>query len=362
MFVSAAFSAFALLTANLTTPAPRNAPGEIGPGSVAPPLEIKAWLKGTPTKELDSAKTYVVEFWATWCGPCLESIPHLTELAKKNKDKVTFIGVSIWENKETTQAQVQKFVDDMGAKMDYNVALGNGQEGMAITWMSAAAQNGIPASFIIKDNKIQWIGHPMELEKPLGEVVAGTFDLAASKAEFDKRAAETRKQIAMSAKIRELMKQHDARKIAEANAGLDALERENPTSAAQFSSIRLNWLAVDKPAEAERMLTTLATSGDTEKVQSVASFALGQAGPKAKAPALGAKAIKLALDNAKDNFIVYYYGVVYGQQTNDPKMTLKCVEDANRVLPKSEYKDNEGLKKFLGEAKAKAEASLKTKS
>ena len=84
--------------------------------------------------------------------------------------------------------------------------------------------------------------------------------------------------------------------------------------------------------------------------------------PKAKAPALGAKAIKLALDNAKDNFIVYYYGVAYGQQTNDPKMTLKCVEDANRVLPKSEYKDNEGLKKFLGEAKAKAEASLKTKS
>jgi thiol-disulfide isomerase/thioredoxin len=362
MFASAAFSAFALLTANLTTPAPRNVPGEIGPGSVAPPLEIKAWLKGTPTKELDPSKTYVVEFWATWCGPCLESIPHLTELAKKNKDKVTFIGVSIWENKDTTQAQVQKFVDDMGAKMDYNVALGNGHEGMSITWMSAASQNGIPASFIIKGNKIQWIGHPMELEKPLGEVVAGTFDLAASKAEFDKRAAETRKQVALGGKIRDVTKMHDAGKIAEANTALDALEREHPEMSGRFTSIRLNWLAVDKPAEAEKMMEAMVKSGKPEQVEMVANFAVSQAGPKAKAPAVGAKAIKMALDNAKDSFVVYYYGVVYGQQSNDPKMTLKCVEDANRVLAKSPYKDNEGLKKFLGEAKAKAEASLKTKS
>ena len=35
----------------------------------------------------------VVEFWATWCGPCRTSIPHLIELQKKFKD-VMFVGIS----------------------------------------------------------------------------------------------------------------------------------------------------------------------------------------------------------------------------------------------------------------------------
>jgi len=64
---------------------------------VAAALKISDWVKGKPV-DLAAGKgkqVYVIEFWATWCGPCRTSIPHLTELQKKFKDKgVTFVGVS----------------------------------------------------------------------------------------------------------------------------------------------------------------------------------------------------------------------------------------------------------------------------
>src|SRR5947209_10497350 len=100
-------------------------------GDKAPKLAVKEFVKGEAVTELAKGKTYVVEFWATWCGPCRVSIPHLTKLQKEHKD-VTFIGVSVWEQK---QEGVKPFVAEMGDKMDYRVALdavpagGDGNEG-----------------------------------------------------------------------------------------------------------------------------------------------------------------------------------------------------------------------------------------
>ena len=49
---------------------------------------------------------------------------------------------------------------------------------MAKNWMTAAGQEGIPTAFIVnKEGKIAWIGHPMEMDKPLEKIVAGTWDL-----------------------------------------------------------------------------------------------------------------------------------------------------------------------------------------
>ena len=40
----------------------------LGIGDPAPKLEVKEFVKGDPVKQFDKGKTYVVEFWATWCG------------------------------------------------------------------------------------------------------------------------------------------------------------------------------------------------------------------------------------------------------------------------------------------------------
>jgi len=88
--------ALVLLVAGAAIPmAARAATATLKVGSDAPPVAVVKWFKGTPVDTLEKGKVYVVEFWATWCGPCKMSIPHLTEMAHKYGDKVTFVGVSV---------------------------------------------------------------------------------------------------------------------------------------------------------------------------------------------------------------------------------------------------------------------------
>lgn len=145
-------------------------------GDPAAPLNIASWPKGSPVDlaEVKGKKVVVVEFWATWCGPCKASIPHLSEVQKKFKDKdVIVVGVS-----DEKSEVVQPFVDKMGDKMDYTVALDNGRK-TSQGYMKAYNQNGIPHAFIVdKESRVVWQGHPMDgLDQALEEVVAGKIDL-----------------------------------------------------------------------------------------------------------------------------------------------------------------------------------------
>jgi thiol-disulfide isomerase/thioredoxin len=173
-------------------------------GDAPPPLAVKEFVKGAPVTGFDKDKTYVVEFWATWCGPCKVSIPHLTELQKKNPD-VKFVGVSVWEE---DQAKVKPFVAEMGEKMGYTVAMdtvpagADGNAGtMAKTWMAAAGENGIPTAFVIKGGKVAWIGHPMAMDKALADIQSGKYDIAAAAAERKTEKAAEMKRAALMADI-----------------------------------------------------------------------------------------------------------------------------------------------------------------
>jgi thiol-disulfide isomerase/thioredoxin len=182
-------------------------------GDAAPALQVKQWVKGDAVSGFAKDKLYVVEFWATWCGPCKKSIPHLTELAKTHKD-VTFIGVSVWER---DPEKVVPFVESMGSKMDYRVAMDDVAEGkgaetgaMATNWMKASGSGGIPTAFIVdKTGHIAWIGHPMEMEQPLEKIVAGKWDLAAYQKEKAEADALEAAASALGKKMSGLMKSKD---------------------------------------------------------------------------------------------------------------------------------------------------------
>ncbi len=215
----------AALLLGWTAPAPA---ADLNVGDAAPKLAIEEFVKGDPIKSLEKGKIYVVEFWATWCRPCQASIPHLTELQKKYRD-VAFLGVSIWEKKPEA---VRPFVEEMGDRMGYRVAREEGagetrpREGaMAKTWMAAAGEEGIPTAFIVNgEGKIAWIGHPLYLDRPLAQVVAGTWDLASAARKHKTELASKRKFREVRARLIEAENSGDARKVLavveEAVAGL----------------------------------------------------------------------------------------------------------------------------------------------
>jgi thiol-disulfide isomerase/thioredoxin len=162
-------------------------------GVDAPPLKVMKWVKGAPVDEIKEGHIYVIEFWATWCGPCISAMPHITEIAKRYEGQATVIGVSILERMpektdEGILALVEPFVVEQGDKMGYLVAADGADELMTKSWFRAAGRSGIPSTFIIgKDKKIAWIGHPMAMDEALEQVVDGTWDIKAAAAEETKR-------------------------------------------------------------------------------------------------------------------------------------------------------------------------------
>ncbi len=182
--IAAALAAFALVSSAATA-------AGLNVGDPAPKLTVKKFVKGTPVTKFEKGKLYVVEFWATWCGPCRVSIPHLNEIHLKYKDKgLIVVGQDCWERDESL---VAPFLKEMGDKMTYRVAFDQ-KEGkevgkMAETWMTAAGRNGIPSAFLVDTKGIlAWIGHPMELkEKVIEAVLAGTFDVQKARTESEKQ-------------------------------------------------------------------------------------------------------------------------------------------------------------------------------
>lgn len=142
-------------------------------GDPAPALNIDKWVKGDETA-IESGQVYVVEFWATWCGPCKKSIPHLTKLQQELRaDDVTIIGVS-----SEKPDVVNKFVRSQGNGMDYTIAVDNRNQ-TTRSWMGAAGLKGIPAAFIVdRSGKIQFIGSPFDeqFDDVLEQVAMGRYD------------------------------------------------------------------------------------------------------------------------------------------------------------------------------------------
>lgn len=242
----------------------------LGPGSPAPKLEIKRWLKGEPIKGFEKGKTYVIDFWASWCPNCLISIPHLTELAQKNPD-VVFLGAGIWEE---DGRQLKAFMSRMGDQMGYRIGYsGNKDAGMGPTWMRPAVQRGIPTAFIVKDRKIMWIGHPDDLDKPLDEIKQGTFDLAAFKKTFDATLEEERRMMAIEDGYDAALKLWRDGKREEAKKALGAFVEKHPDYAQAEERVRFGWLAEeDREAWLAKTREMLAT-GDPAVMQKIATFA-----------------------------------------------------------------------------------------
>ena len=173
--------------------------GPLDVGAPAPEARPKVMLQGEAITKLDDSKTYLFEFWATWCGPCVAQVPHLDHLHRTFGPKgLVVLATSVWED---DQAKPAAFVKGKGDKMSYRVGF-DADKAMAKNWLEAAGVNGIPHAFAVQKGKIIWQGHPGTLTDAL---VASMLDGSYSPEKAEQAAkAEEAKQVAMMEKFNAL--------------------------------------------------------------------------------------------------------------------------------------------------------------
>jgi len=111
----------------------------------APELIVEKWLSETPNT---SGKFVLVDFWATWCGPCREVIPELNTFQKEFKDKLIVIGLS-----DESEATVNKFKNP---EIEYFKAIDTKQR-----MLNALEVSGIPHCILINpEGVVVWEGWP----------------------------------------------------------------------------------------------------------------------------------------------------------------------------------------------------------
>lgn len=172
-------------------------------GDMARDLYVAHWIKGPPVIEFEPGRIYVVEFWATWCGPCVAAMPEMSKLqAQFAADGVSVIGLSdepLWVVVEFLTSR-----DEADGVLHYaraQYALGADPDMSAYRdYMSAAGESSLPKAFVIgKTGRVEWIGAPNELEGPLAALVQdkwGPSDYVAqqtAKEERRKRIEEARR-------------------------------------------------------------------------------------------------------------------------------------------------------------------------
>ena len=116
----------------------------------APPIQVSEWLTTSPSY---NGKPVLLEFWATWCGPCRMTIPHIQEIYNTYTRRGLVV-ISITDEDRDT---VTPFVE--GMKMTYPIGLD-----LAQAASRAYQVRAIPSAFLIdKNGVLRWSGHPARL-------------------------------------------------------------------------------------------------------------------------------------------------------------------------------------------------------
>jgi cytochrome c biogenesis protein CcmG/thiol:disulfide interchange protein DsbE len=140
-------------------------------GKTMPAFKVQTWITPSPDP---AGRLVAMDFWATWCGPCVQSIPHLNDLARKYGQDVLVVGIS--DEAPGAFATGMRKLKKAPADFAYSLALDP----------SGALKNnffgirGIPHMAIASpDGVIRWQGHPMTLqEQDLEKLIAANRALS----------------------------------------------------------------------------------------------------------------------------------------------------------------------------------------
>jgi len=188
-------------------------------GSPAPAIDVERWFHDyEPVTAFEKGKVYVVEFWATWCGPCVASMPLLATIQQKYPDDLVVISISGEDPEKIEEFLDRKKGDETYREITSAYRLATDPDrSVNNDYMRAAGQNGIPTAFLVgKTGAIEWIGHPMRMDEPVAKVIADQWDRDAFAVELEEEKLVRRK----TQQLGRLVQQ---KKFTEALAGLDAI-------------------------------------------------------------------------------------------------------------------------------------------
>ena len=133
-------------------------------GQRAPAFKVDDWITTAPNAE---GKVVVVDFWATWCGPCVASIPHMNGLAKRFRGDVVVVGISSEEERDFDKGM--RRIRKTPGSFEYSLALDPGR-----SMGKQVGNRGIPYCIVIDSNWIvRWQGHPTRLSENLLAQIVG---------------------------------------------------------------------------------------------------------------------------------------------------------------------------------------------
>ncbi len=285
-------------------------------------LKVEQWIRGEPFENLNRGHVYVIEFGATWCGPCRAAIPHLSELAKKYSGKATI--VSVYTDKSV--AAVESFIQRMGDRIAYPVVMDNHKMGMQKTWMEPSGLGGIPNAFIVgPEATVVWIGHPIDItDDMLDQIINGTFDSRQATAKQEKK-----RQVV--AEIRVAEKMGDFERALKLINQLVVGNPKNPYTPVDKFRILLQYDESEAYAYAGRLL--YGQFSESESQLFYLATTLTSIKDKLEKPDwnlainLVNKAISLCKDDKTMSYMVKYKADVYFLEKNDAKMAIEILEN-----------------------------------
>ncbi len=140
-----------------------SAQSDIAVGTKIENLKFSDHILNVPDGAEFDSKFKVLEFWATWCAPCLKAVPHLNELSEEFTDNKELVFLSItYEKPEVADRALKRIpfktivVSDQNQAVFANLGV---KKGSTIT---------IPQTFLVDNNNvIRWKGKPSELTTEL---------------------------------------------------------------------------------------------------------------------------------------------------------------------------------------------------
>ncbi|KAG0045589.1 hypothetical protein BGZ83_009223 [Gryganskiella cystojenkinii] len=108
----------------------------------------------------------VMDFWASWCGPCIESGPEVSQMAEEFAGRVAFIGINndsvFGTTKPANMERLSNFLEVHQEEFRYTIVVDDAEGYAKHTIYNPSGYRGIPCMVILVDGVVKFVGPPLQ--------------------------------------------------------------------------------------------------------------------------------------------------------------------------------------------------------